>query len=179
MTIKVALLRSIVINGARVSGADARELAVRAGCEDVRSLLATGNLVFRSRKGARTLEGALEAACAERFGRATEIVVKTAQEWRDLLTLNPFVAEAKAQPARLLVFAMRTALSDAGLAQLRARVVPGEAVERVATGDFYCWFGAEPISGSKLVAGFRLSALGGVGTNRNWNTAQRLARALD
>lgn len=179
MGLRVALLRSIVVGGKRVDGASARAMAEAAGGTEVRSVIATGNLVFRSRKAPATLERELEAACAGIYGKATEIVVKTAEEWRALLAANPFAEEAERAPQRLLVWAMRSPLPDAGLKQLQARARGEERVARTADGDLYMWFGEGDIDGSKLPAGFGLKSLGAVGTNRNWNTAMKITKVLD
>ena len=178
MPVRVALLRSMVIGKRRVSGFDVRALAEAAGGTDARSVIATGNVVFRSRKAPATLELEMEKACAAEFGRATEIVVKTADEWRALIAANPFPEEAEAHPARVLAWAMRDPLPDAGLDQLLRRAGPDERVERTASGDLYMWFGGA-IDASKLPAGFGLKALGAVGTNRNWNTVMKITAVLD
>ena len=178
MPIRIALLRSMVIGKRRVSGADVRALAEAAGGTDARSVIATGNVVFRSRKAPATLEREMEAACAAAFGQPTEIVVKTADEWRALLAANPFSKQAGTAPARVLVWAMREALPDAGLDQLRRRASPDETVVRTACGDIYMWFGGD-IEASKLPAGFGLKSLGAVGTNRNWNTVMKITAVLD
>ena len=178
MPIRIALLRSMVIGKRRVSGADVRALAEAAGGTDARSVIATGNVVFRSRKAPATLEREMETACAAAFGKPTEIVVKTADEWRALLAANPFSKQAGTAPARVLVWAMREPLPDAGLDQLRRRASPDETVVRTADGDIYMWFGGD-IDASKLPAGFGLKSLGAVGTNRNWNTVMKITAVLD
>ena len=178
MPIRIALLRSVLINGRRVSGADVRGLAEAAGGTDARSVIATGNVVFRSRKAPTTLEREMETACAAAFGQPTEIVVKTADEWRALLRANPFPEKAENSPARVLVWAMREPLPDHGLDQLLRRASTDEKVVRTASGDIYMWFGGD-IDASKLPAGFGLKALGAVGTNRNWNTVMKITAVLD
>lgn len=179
MALRIALLRSVVIGGRRVKGVEARALAEAAGGDDVRSVGATGNLLFRSRKSPRTLERELERVCEVEFGRATEIVVKTADEWRALLKANPFPERTTAAPARVLVWAMREPLPDSGLDQLHRRASADEAVERTRSGDIYMWFGGPDPDASRLPAGFGLKALGAVGTNRNWNTAMKITAVLD
>lgn len=178
-TVRVALLRSMVIGKRRVSGADVRALAEAAGGTDARSVIATGNVVFRSRKAPATLERDMEVACVAEFGKATEIVVKTAEDWRTLVAANPFPDEVKTAPARVLAWAMREPLPDAGLAALRARASGPERVERTKDGDFYMWFGAGDISASKLPSAFSLKTLGAVGTNRNWNTVLKITAVVD
>lgn len=179
MPIRIALLRSVVINGRRVKGEEARGLAEAVGGTDVRSVIATGNLLFRSRKSPATLARELEAACAALYGQPTEMIVKTADQWRALMQANPFAERSKASPARVLVWAMRDPLPDSGLDQLRRRAAADEAVERTRSGDIYMWFGGDDPNASKLPAGFGLKALGAVGTNRNWNTALKITAALD
>jgi uncharacterized protein (DUF1697 family) len=178
MALKVALMRSIIINGERAKMVDGRALVERVGGTQVQSVIATGNLLFRSDKAPRVLERELEAECKAFYGKATEMVVKAVEQWRSLLAANPLPDEAARTPSRLLVWAMRDPIPDSGIAQLR-RAVGDERVERTPAGDFYVWFGGSPISGSKMASGFGLKALGAVGTNRNWNTAIRIARALD
>jgi uncharacterized protein (DUF1697 family) len=179
MPVRIALLRSMVIRKRRVSGAGVVALAEAAGGTDARPVIATGNVVFRSRKSPSTLEREMEKACAAEYGRATEVVVKTAEEWRALIAANPFAKEAKDRPARVLAWAMRDPLPDSGLAQLRRRAGPEERVEQTAEGDLYMWFGGEDIEASKLPAGFGLKALGAIGTNRNWNTMMKISDVVD
>lgn len=179
MSLRVALLRSMVINGHRIRMEDVRGFAAQAGGQDVRSVIATGNLVFRSREAPATLERELEAACQAFYGKPTEVVVKRAEEWRALIAANPFDREAALDPSRLLVWVMRERLPDAGLEQLRRRARGDEQISRTASGDFYMWFGTGAIADSKLPAGFGLRALGAVGTNRNWNTAMKISAVLD
>jgi uncharacterized protein (DUF1697 family) len=179
MPIKIALFRSMVIGDRRLTREALLRIADAVGGTDARTVIATGNLLFRSRKSTGRLERELEAACAEEYDRATEIIVKTAEEWRAMLAANPFESEAHETPAHLILWAMRDALPDHGLEQLRRRAQGAERIERIASGDFYCWFGAGDMAGSKMIAGFGLKSLGAVGTNRNWSTATRISTALD
>ena len=179
MPLRVALLRSMVVNGHRVTGDDVRKLAESVGGTDARSILATGNAVFRSTKSAATLTKELEAACAKRFGKPTEIIVKTEAQWRRLVAANPFRRQAKATPSRVLAWVMRSPVTTAGLAQLRRRAHPSETIHRVAGGNFYIFFGRPNRDDTKLVAGFGLKALGAVGTNRTWTTVSKITAALD
>lgn len=178
MSLRVALMRSVVIGDRRVKGIEARGLAEAVGGTDVRSVIATGNVLFRSRKAPGTLERELEKACAVEYGRATEMIVKTADQWRALMAANPFKAQAEADPRRVLAWVMREPLPDFGLDQLRRRAGPDERIERTADGDFYCWFGGD-IDASKIPSGFGLKALGAVGTNRIWTTMLKITAALE
>jgi uncharacterized protein (DUF1697 family) len=178
MPLRIALMRSVQIAGRRVKMADVRGLAESVGGTDVRTVVATGNLVFRSRKAPATLERELEAACEARYGKATQFVVCTPDRWRTLMAANPFPAETARAPQRTLVWIMKTPIPEAGLDELRRRARGDERIARTG-GDFYVWFGSGDVFASKLPAGFGLRALGATGTNRNWNTMTRIARLVD
>lgn len=178
MPVCVALFRSMVIGDRRLARETLLRMADTVGGTDARTVIATGNLLFRSRKGVTRLERELEAACVAEYGRATEVIVKTAAQWRALIAGNPFKAEAEATPSRVIAWAMRDPLPDHGLEQLRRRAKGVERVERSASGDFYCWFGNGEIAGSKLIGGFGLKSLGAVGTNRNWSTVMKIEAVL-
>lgn len=178
MPIRIALFRSMVINGHRISGADVRALAEAAGGADARSVLATGNVVFRSAKSAAALTKALEAACEARFGKPTEIIVKTEAQWRALTGANPFKRQAEDTPSRVLLWVMRSSVTAAGLAQLRRRAVASEKIRRVVGGNFYIFFGRPNRDDTKIAAGFGLKALGAVGTNRTWTTVAKITDAI-
>lgn len=126
----IALRYSMVINRQRLTSANARLMAEQVGATDIVTVGATGNLLFRSRKSPARLESELEAACARIYGRATEVVVKAAGTWRALVAANPFPEETARAPARVLVWAMREPLPDAG----RSSCVGGRAVPSGSSG---------------------------------------------
>lgn len=178
MPLRIALFRSMVVNGRRITGEDVRKIAAAAGATDARSVLATGNAVFRSAKSAATLTKDLEAACAERFGKPTEIIVKTEAQWRAIVAANPFRRQANATPNRVLLWVMRSSVTPAGLAQLRRRADTSEKITRVVGGNFYIFFGRPNRDDTKIAAGFGLKALGAVGTNRTWTTVSKIIEAI-
>lgn len=168
----------MVIGGRRVTGADLRALVEAVGGKDAKPVLATGNVVFRSATSAAALTKALEAACEARFGKATEVIVKTEAQWRALTGANPFKRQAKATPSRVLLWVMRSPVTAAGLAQLRRRADASEKVRRVVGGNFYIFFGRPNRDDTKIAAGFGLKTLGAVGTNRTWTTLAKITDAI-
>lgn len=169
----------MVVNGHRVTGDDVRKLAEAVGGTEAQSVMATGNVVFRSPKSTATLTRELEAACARRFGKPTEIIVKTGAQWKSFIAANPFKRQAKETPSRVLAWVMRSPVTAAGLAQLRRRADPSEKIRRVAGGNFYIFFGRPNRDDTKLAAGFGLKALGAVGTNRTWTTISKITAAIE
>ena len=87
-----------------VSMSELRALAERLGMQDVRTILQSGNLVFRGGRSsaaeARRLERLLEAETKKALGVATDFFVRSAGEWEEVVAANPFKAEAKSAAER-------------------------------------------------------------------------------
>lgn len=173
----IALFRAVNLAGRNmVRMSELRDLAVSAGCHDVRSLLQSGNLVFRSaaRDGAG-LERRLEAAAASRLGLATHVLVRSADEWQLIVEGNPFAAEAKRDPARLGVMLLKQAPAAGQVAALLA-AISGREIARVTGRHAYIVY-PDGIGRSRLTTAVIEKALGTRGTARNWNTVVKLGAA--
>src|SRR5205823_12763132 len=79
----LGLLRGINVGGHRkIAMSDLRDLLAHLGFQDGRSLLQSGNLVFRGRARPPTaLESLLEIECEKRLGARTDFFVRTTEEW--------------------------------------------------------------------------------------------------
>src|SRR6267378_1185860 len=109
MTTYLAFLRAINLAGHKqVAMADLRELLGQLGFVDPRSLLQTGNLVFRAPgRTTAALERLLEAEAEKRLALQTDFFVRTDEEWKEVVAQNPFREEAKSDPSHLLVFCLK------------------------------------------------------------------------
>lgn len=177
----VALLYSVVLApGRRVESAALRALATDLGFAAPRTLAATGNLVFAAEGAAqkieaRAIEARLEAAVADRLGRAIPVFVRDAAAWRRLVADNPFRAAAEAAPASVHVRVMREPVMPEALAALEAKRAEGEGLA-VVDGDL--WIRLPQGFASSRLATAAGAARVGAGTFRNWNTVRRLGEML-
>ena len=171
---QIALLRAVNVGGIKVSMADLKALFIDLGFEDVRTLLNSGNVVFRgkSRTGA-DLEELLETEFAKRAGRSTEFFVRTAEEWKSIIDRNPMTNEARHDPGHLLVVVLKCAPASQEVDALRAAIVGPEVVEADGT-QAYIYY-PTGVGQSKLTAKLIEKQLGSPGTGRNWNTVLKLA----
>src|SRR5262249_53045260 len=131
MPIQIALLRGINVGGkAIVAMAELRELFAELGFADARTLLQSGNVVFEasSAPSSAALEHKLEAAAAKRFGRPIDFFVRGAKEWAGVIANNPFPAEAKRDPAHLVLMALKDAPSATAVKALKAAIKGRETV---------------------------------------------------
>lgn len=175
MTTYVALLHSVVLDpGKRLVMADLKAMVAALGFGDVRSWVATGNLIFEGDDAPLpAIESRLEAAFRTRFGKHVDIILRTAQAWRRLAAQNPFPDGNRAD---IGIRVMRSPLSPDALSMLGRIATPGIALA-LADGDLWIDFGGKP-SETKLLSHLTTKKLG-IGTLRNANTVNALAAMLD
>jgi uncharacterized protein (DUF1697 family) len=170
MTNLVALLRGVNVGGITVKSADLRELFVELGFDDVRTVLASGNVTFSTGNEERlpALKARIESALGERFGYDAWIVLVTRERVERVVEAFPFDAsDAKRQP--WVVFGSDEAVLDELVASA------GEFdpdVDPIARGDGVVYW--NPVKGSTVDTPFG-KMLGKprykpVTTNRNLRT---------
>lgn len=169
----VALLHSIVLGpGKRLIMADLRALAEQLGFTDCKTLVATGNLVFRAEMApVREIEDRLERAFEKRFGKHVDILVRAGDDWLKLAADNPF---PQGNPPDVCVRVMRAPLDHSVLELLEK--YRGREKITLAGGDLWIDFCGK-LSESRLLPVLTTKRLG-VGTTRNANTVNGLAEML-
>jgi uncharacterized protein (DUF1697 family) len=171
----IALLRAVNVGGRSMKMADLVVLAGELGCENPRTLLQSGNLVFETELAAdAALESGLEAAIEARFGFSVDVVLRTAAEWRDLAAQNPFPEEVFNDPSRLLAMLLKTAPVESALIDLRCRITGRDRIELVGRNLYLVY--PDGIGRSTLAIQVIERRLGTRGTARNWNTVAKLAQ---
>jgi uncharacterized protein (DUF1697 family) len=172
--IRIALLRAVNLGPkSTVAMSDLREMVGALGFADPRTLLASGNVVFRASAPPGDLETLLAAQLAKRLGLHTDVLVRTAAEWREIVARNPFADEAEDDPSHLLVMLLKDAPAVAEVRALQASIA-GPEVVRVVGRHAYITYPAG-IGRSRLTAAVIEKAFGARGTGRNWNTVLKIA----
>lgn len=162
MTTYVALLRAVNVGGTgKLPMKDLTELCTGLGLVNVRTFIQSGNVVFESKLGEKSVRTKLEAALTEKLGKKADVVIRTAAELRAVLDANPF---PDAEPAKVGVFLMADRVDKA----LMDRIVAPTG-ETVGAGgrEVYIYF---PIGMGKS----KLKIPNAVGTIRNINTVGKL-----
>ena len=174
MTTGIALFRAINVGGKNmVAMAALREMFATLKLPDAKSLLQSGNVVFGiGSKDAEKLEGLIEKEIARRFAFDADCFIRSAEEWRDILAHNPFTLEAKEDPGRLIVMALKAAPTPTQLGTLRVAIKGRETVE-LWKRHAYVYF-PDGSGNSKLTPRLIESKLETRATGRNWNTALKL-----
>jgi uncharacterized protein (DUF1697 family) len=165
----VALLRAVNLGGAnKVPMAQLRTLLEEAGYGNVRTYIASGNVLLDSPRSASTLSSAVEKLIADAFGVTTTAMLRRPRELAATVAAHPFGTDT----------------SETHVAFLAGRPVKAAAarLEDVAGADHVVLAGAEVylrlprgVHGSRLSVA-RIEKLVGVpATLRNWRTVAALA----
>ncbi len=148
------------------------KMFVAAGCEDVKTYIQSGNVVFRAGDDVVSgLAGLIAGQIEERFGCRVPVVLRTAAELAEVVRSNPFLKAGAAEDSLHVYFlAGMPAVGDvAGLDPRRSApdafaVVGREAFLQLPNG----------MARTKLTNAYFDSKLKTVSTARNWRTVLKL-----
>jgi uncharacterized protein (DUF1697 family) len=169
----VALLRAVNVGGRSVAMAELRATFAKLGFADAKTLLQSGNVVFTSdKRSTAELEKQLEAAGDKHHKMQIDFMVRTAKEWADIVAANPYPDEAKNDPARLVLVALKSP-AKAGAEQALQSAVKGRETVRVFGKNAYMYY-PDGQGTSKVTPAVVEKHLGARGTARNWNTVLKL-----
>ena len=164
MTSYIALLRAVNVAGTgKLAMSDLRAMAQELGFAQVRTFIASGNLLFDSPLGEPEVKALLEARLATYAGKSVPVFVRSAPQMATVHAANPF---PDAHGSRLLVYFRDEPASADLLDNVR-----GQQGERLSLGlrEIYVDYGAG-IRDTKLKMPGALES-----TARNMNTVTKLA----
>ena len=172
-----AMLRGINLGKRQLKSAELKAVVEGMGFTEVRTILASGNVVFEAGDARpEALERDLHAALEKAAGLKSEVFVRNRAELAELVENNPYPEEARERPSFLLVSFHRESVDK-------------DAIDRVAAG----YDGPERmvVRGRELITDFpdgqgrsnlppvmHKARLSQHNTGRNWNTVLKLLAAL-
>jgi uncharacterized protein (DUF1697 family) len=163
----VALLRAVNVGGTgKLAMTDLKAMGEACGFGQVRTFIASGNLLFESDWHEAAIKAALEARLIESMGKPVEVFIRTAAEIAAIIAADPF---PDAHPSRHLVYFQDAAPGPELIAQCRD--IQGE---RLALGrrELYVDYG-DGIRHTRLKIPGKTER-----TGRSINTVRRLAALL-
>jgi len=164
MTAFVALLRAVNVGGTgKLTMADLAALCESAGFESVRTYIASGNVVFKSRKSEAQVKQLLETRLAAHAGKPVGVLLRSAAEMTEIVAGNPF---PKAPPNRTVAIFLDQAPRSDALGSISGRL---DEELRIGRREIYVYYPAG-MGQSKL----KIAAAKN-GTARNMNTIAKLA----
>jgi uncharacterized protein (DUF1697 family) len=170
----VGVLRAINLGSHnKIAMSDLRAMLEKIGLEEPRTLILSGNIVFKSSSSScDKVEQLLEEASTKHLGVTTDYFVRSAKEWQGIIAANPFPKEAKNDPARLVMMCLRDAPAAAQVKALQEAIKGREIVKAKGKHAYFVY--PDGMGRSKLTIKMIEKALGTRGTARNWNTVLKL-----
>ncbi|MBM3772074.1 MAG: DUF1697 domain-containing protein [Acidimicrobiia bacterium] len=176
-SLRVGLWLALNLGGHnKVAMADLRACLERLELSNSRTLLHSGNAMFRSRLSPSALESRLEAETRMRLSVDTSVPVRTAAEWTAIVDANPYRHEAVDDPSHLLVMCLKSDPKPGAENVLRP-LIKGRERFHLEDRQAYVVY-PDGIGRSPLTMAVVEKALGVVGTARNWNTVMKLQELL-
>lgn len=163
MTRYVGLLRGVNVGGVTMKMADLAEVVRGLGYDDVRTVLASGNVLFTTTDAASVAKERLESALRARFGYEAWVHVLEQDRLRDLADAYPF--ERAADRHAYVVFVL-----DPDLLTELAAVEVDPAIEQTRAGDGALYWSTP--KGSTLDSAFGKAQ--GSGRHKPWLTTRNL-----
>ncbi|HVK79530.1 MAG TPA: DUF1697 domain-containing protein [Verrucomicrobiae bacterium] len=164
---QVALLRGVNLGKRQVVMAELRAVLEEAGFANVRTLLASGNVVLDAKLKGAKLEEKLEQVILDGLGLTTDVHARDADQLEAIIAANPFKPFAKTNPNFLVVHFMR---APVGAAEFEA-MEKTKAREEWKQGDNCLYIKFPDGQGPSELKTPKLA------TARNWNTVTKLAAA--
>lgn len=176
-SLHVALLRGINVSGKNMLPMpDLAAIFAATGCEDVRTYIQSGNVVYRTgTANAKRVPARATAAIAAQFGYKVPVVARTGAEFASVQAANPFLKRGT-DPKTLYVAFLATVPTAAQAAALDPKRSPADRFVLVGR-ELYLYL-PNGAGASKLTNDYLDRTLGTVSTIRNWNTVQKISALL-
>ncbi len=171
--VHVALLRGINVGGKnKLPMADLAAMFREAGCDDVRTYIQSGNVIFRAAPAlAEEIPSLISASILSRFGYRIPVITRTARELQLIAQANPF-ADSGTEPNKQLVFFLEDLPDPAHVEALDPNRSPGDEFAVLGREVFVHY--PNGVARSKLTNSYFDSGLATIGTGRNWRTVTKL-----
>ena len=176
MTVYVSMLRAVNVGGSGLIKMEAlREAYEAIGLAEVRTLLQSGNVVFRSGLTDRArLVKRIMQEIERRFDLQIEVILRTLAEVASIVDRGP-VLSPRADKSKLLVMFLASvpdAAAQAALKKWHKDKALKEMLE-LRGPEIYLYY-PDGVGRSKLTSGVIENKLDTAGTARNWNTLVKL-----
>ena len=168
-----AFLLGINLGTRSVKMADLEAALERAGYKNVRTALASGNVVFDAPKGkTESLAKKLEPLLEKKFGFKIGVIVRTMDEVETMLAARPFKSVKMTKDIRRYV----TFLSEKAPKGERPREVsPAFSILKVSPYEVFTVLDLSKVGKTPDVMKYLGTAFGKKTTMRNWNTIEKVA----
>jgi uncharacterized protein (DUF1697 family) len=175
----VAFLRGINVGGnTLISMEDLKRAFASLGFANIRTVLASGNVVFEtSEKNPAVFTAKIEQKLKTRFGFDVTVIVRTAEQIQALVASKPF-KKTKVTPQTRLHVTFLPPSVDGGLKVSERLKGPGFETVRVSEGELCSVVEVSANGGTSDLMKVLEKQFGRKITTRTWNTVERIGKVL-
>ncbi|MBO3744803.1 DUF1697 domain-containing protein [Streptosporangiaceae bacterium NEAU-GS5] len=174
---QVALLRGINVGrNNRVGMAPLRAMMEKAGFEDVKTHLQSGNIVYSTSKSAAAAAKEIERGLADELGVRVAVLVRTRDDLASIVKADP-LADVASDPALYLVTFLSAKPKTQPIKDLKEDDHAPDVFRHLGR-EIYVWF-PKGVRNATLTYQFWEKLLGVTATARNWRTVTRLLELCD
>lgn len=168
------MLRGVNVGGHHKIKMDAlRTLYKSLKLEDPRTYVQSGNVIFKTKeKNSAQLAKKIETAIEKAFGWRPEVVLRTADELRSAIAVNPFADRPDVEPGKLLITFLASDPSPEAQTMLASFKKHPEELHLTGR-ELYIYF-PDGAGKSKLPWAQIGKLLKTTGTARNWNSVTKM-----
>ncbi|MFD3449974.1 DUF1697 domain-containing protein [Microbacteriaceae bacterium 4G12] len=175
MGIYIALLRGInVSKHNRIKMAELKHTLEMMGLSRVQTYIQSGNVLFESAEDIDSLRLQIEGEIKTTFGFSITVVLRTAEEFKEIITNCPYTSVPLAEGESIHV-SILTEEPQKKVIELLSESERDNDEYYIHGREIYFLF-RQSILDSKLAQNFQ--KLGNSATTRNWNTIMKLAALL-
>lgn len=175
MTKYISILRGINVGGHRkILMADLRELYQSLGFENIITYIQSGNVIFETNKKNhnKTFTKKIKEAIFEKYGFDVPVIIRSAEEIKNILETNPFAKKEGVDIKNLLLTFLEEIPDDDDLEKIKTFDFSPDEFQIIENNVFLFIEGS--YHKSKLTNNFFEKKLKVSATTRNWKTVNKL-----
>jgi uncharacterized protein (DUF1697 family) len=179
MPVLISMLRAVNVGGhAKIKMDALRALYSALKFENPQTYVQSGNVIFKtSERDLEAIAKRIQKAIERKFGCCPEVILRTTEEFRAVVSNNPFAKRSNIEPGKLLVTFLATDPGDAARGNLRNQKFQPEELH-VSGRELYIYF-PNGAGKSKLPWARIDKILQTSGTGRNWNSVTKLLQLAE
>ncbi len=179
MPMVISFLRGINVGGhKKIKMADLRGLYAALGLADARTILQSGNAIFRTEETDHArLQAKIEAGIRDQFGFDVAVILRGSAQFRAIIARRPFTEAQQREAKKIAVVFLGGCPRQEDLDKLRANNPGREIIHGVGSELFVFYSDGQArskLDNSRIERALRLQS-----SARNWNTCHRLLKLLD
>ena len=175
MRVLISLLRGLNMTGHNsMKMTDLADLYKKLGHKNITTYIQSGNVIFdcETEHPLTLLSNEIEELILKKFSFKIPVMIRTVEEMRQLIILNPFLAEAQVHPEKMAVIFLHEEATKAQVQKVIDIDYPPDKFQIIGREIYiFCPTG---FGKTKLYTNFFENKMGVTGTARNWKTVSKL-----